>query len=158
MPVLGEAGLEGSRAAVEERVSTNRTAVENARAAMEAAEEANRKPRLHFGLKRGGKGKSQDGGTMGKALGASAVAILLVGGGVAATNQLTGGALGLPGLIPTTPEATPTALLATTNAPVDLVKGEQLYQQSITQLDADDAKGVDTLKQAALLGYGAARG
>ncbi|MFJ6025807.1 hypothetical protein ACIQC9_14550 [Brevundimonas sp. NPDC092305] len=144
-------------AAVEERVSTNRTAVENARAAMEAAEEANRKPRLHFGLKRGGKGKSQDGGTMGKALGASAVAILLVGGGVAATNQLTGGALGLPGLTPTTPEATPTALLATTNAPVDLVKGEQLYQQSITQLDADDARGVETLKQAALLGYGPAQ-
>ncbi|RZJ06197.1 MAG: hypothetical protein EON89_01205 [Brevundimonas sp.] len=152
------------QAAAQGRASSNRAAIEAARAAMEQAEEPRKAPRLSFGLKRGGKSKLQErldrqakgSGTVGKALGASAIAVLLTGGGVLATNQLTGGTLGIdiPGLNSKSADGEPveTLALAMAATPVDLEKAGTLYQQATAQLDADDVKGVDTLRQAATLG------
>ena len=155
-------------AAAQGRASSTRQAIDAARAAM-AAPVAEAPARSGFGLKRGGKSRLQErldkqaakeGGTVRKALGASAIAVLLTAGGAYATGQLTGSGLTIPGL-PTGGEAArPLAALAVVPAeatPADLERGEQLYQQAIGLLDADDPAGIATLKQAAATGYSPAQ-
>ena len=149
------------------RSSETRQTIDAARAAMAPAEvEA---PRSAFGLKRGGKSRLQErmdkqsGGTVRKALGASALAATLTVAGVVAYGQMTGNGIAIPGLDRFTgggEAVTPTAALAMTPAApsaADLARGETLYGEAIAQLDADDATGAETLKQAAELGYGQAQ-
>ena len=150
-------------AAAQGRASSTRQTIDAARAAM-AAPVAEAPARSGFGLKRGGKSRlqerldkqaSKDGGTVRKALGASAIAVLLTAGGAYATGQLTGSGLNIPGF-PGTERAAPIAALAvvpTKATPADLARGEDLYQQATVQLDADEAGGIETLKQAAATGY-----
>jgi len=151
-------------AAAQGRASSTRQAIDAARAAMASPEAAESPARSGFGLKRGGKSKLQErldkqasrgGSTVRKALGASAIAVLLTGGGAYATGQLTGSSLNIPGLT-TAPKAQPIAALAmlpTAPTAGDLERGSELYQQAIELLDADAASGVDTLKRAAATGY-----
>jgi localization factor PodJL len=120
--------------------------------------------RSGFGLKRGGKSRlqerldkqaSRDGGTVRKALGASAIAVLLTAGGAYATGQLNDAGLNIPGL-PGADDAQPIAALAIAPAmptPADLERGAELYQQATVQLDADDPAAIETLKEAAEIGY-----
>jgi len=149
------------------RPSDTRQTIDAARAAMAPAEvEA---PRSAFGLKRGGKSRLQErmdkqsGGTVRKALGASALAATLTVAGVVAYGQMTGNGIAIPGLDRFTgggETVTPTAALAMMPAApsaADLARGETLYGEAIAQLDADDATGAETLKQAAELGYGQAQ-
>ncbi len=155
-------------AAAQGRASSTRQAIDAARAAM-AAPAAEAPARSGFGLKKGGKSRlqerldkqaSRDGGTVRKALGASAIAVLLTAGGAYATGQLTGSGLNIPGLPTGGQTAQPIAALATVPAaatPADLARGELLYQEATIQLDADDAAGVETLKQAAATGYSPAQ-
>lgn len=150
-------------AAAQGRASSTRQAIDAARAAM-ASPEAEAPARSGFGLKKGGKSRLQErldkqaargGGTVRKALGASAIAVLLTGGGAYATGQLTGSGLNIPGLT-AAPEARPIAALAvlpTAPTPADLTRGSELYQQAIELLDAGADSGVDTLKRAAATGY-----
>ncbi|TAJ65426.1 MAG: hypothetical protein EPO49_03275 [Brevundimonas sp.] len=150
-------------AAAQGRASSTRQTIDAARAAM-AAPEAETPARSGFGLKRGGKSRLQerldkqaakDGGTVRKALGASAIAVLLTAGGAYATGQLTGSGIAIPGL-PGADSVQPIAALAVVPAApsqADLERGETLYQQATTLLDADDAAGIETLKQAAATGY-----
>ncbi|MDY6923906.1 MAG: hypothetical protein SWI22_08115 [Pseudomonadota bacterium] len=154
-------------AAAQGRASTTRQAIDAARAAMATPEEA--PPRAGFGLKRGGKSLLQErldkqakgGDTVRKALGASAVAVLLTAGGAMAFGELTGAGLTLPGLGgPTDNQAQPIAALAVVpgeTTPEDQARGANLYRQAIEQLDAEDAAGAATLKQAAALGYAPAQ-
>ena len=151
-------------AAAQGRASSTRQAIDAARAAMASPEAAEAPARSGFGLKKGGKSKLQErldkqaargGGTVRKALGASAIAVLLTGGGAYATGQLTGSGLNIPGLT-APPEAQPVAALAmlpTAPTPADLERGSELYQQAIELLDAGVDSGVDTLKRAAATGY-----
>ena len=151
-------------AAAQGRASSTRQAIDAARAAMASPEAADPPARSGFGLKKGGKSKLQErldkqaargGSTVRKALGASAIAVLLTGGGAYATGQLTGSGLNIPGLT-AAPEVQPIAALAALpTAPTagDLERGSDLYQQAIELLDADAASGVDTLKRAAATGY-----
>lgn len=150
-------------AAAQGRASSTRQTIDAARAAM-ATPVAEAPARSGFGLKRGGKSRlqerldkqaSKDGGTVRKALGASAIAVLLTAGGAYATGQLTGAGLNIPGL-PGADAAQPIAALAI--APpmptaAELERGAELYEQATAQLDADDFAGVDTLKEAAEIGY-----
>jgi len=152
-------------AAAQGRASSTRQAIDAARAAMTAPEEA--APRSGFGLKRGGKSKLQErldkqaskgGDTVRKALGASAVAVLLTAGGAYAFGELTGAGLTVPGLGGPGGDADvqPIAALAATPmdaTPLDPERGAELYRQAVERLDADDAAGVDLLKQAAGLGH-----
>ena len=94
-------------AAAQGRASSTRQAIDAARAAMASPEAAEAPARSGFGLKKGGKSKLQErldkqatrgGSTVRKALGASAIAVLLTGGGAYATGQLTGSGLHIPGL------------------------------------------------------------
>lgn len=152
-------------AAAQGRASSTRQAIDAARAAMSAPEEA--PARSGFGLKKGGKSKLQErldkqasrgGDTVRKALGASAVAVLLTAGGAAAFGELTGTGIRIPGLDGSgaNSDVQPIAALAvvpTDATPQDLARGADLYRQAIELLDADDAAGVETLKQAAGLGF-----
>ena len=156
-------------AAAQGRASSTRLAIDAARAAMASPEAAETPARTGFGLKRGGKSKLQErldkqasrgGSTVRKALGASAIAVLLTGGGAYATGQLTGSGLNIPGLnlsgLSGQPEVQPVAALAVLPAaatPEDLARGMDLYQQAVELLDADADSGVDTLKRAAATGY-----
>lgn len=149
------------------RSSDTRQTIDAARAAMAPAESD--APRSAFGLKRGGKSRLQErmdkqsGGTVRKALGASALAATLTVAGVVAYGQMTGSGISIPGLDRFTGNGqtvTPTAALAMTPAApsaADLARGETLYGEAIAKLDADDATGVETLKQAAELGFGQAQ-
>ncbi|MEY4556500.1 MAG: hypothetical protein RL093_1619 [Pseudomonadota bacterium] len=151
-------------AAAQGRASSTRQTIDAARAAMAAPAAAEAPARSGFGLKRGGKSRlqerldkqaSKDGGTVRKALGASAIAVLLTAGGAYATGQLTGSGLNIPGFS-NAETAAPIAALAVVPAAAsaaDLARGEDLYQQATAQLDADEAGGVETLKQAAATGY-----
>nr|WP_183203738.1 tetratricopeptide repeat protein [Brevundimonas lenta] len=153
-------------AAAQGRASqSTRHAIDAARAAMNEPEaEA---PRTGFGLKRGGKSrlqerldKARDGGTVRKALGASAVAVVLTAGGALAFSELTGSGVDFTALATGEAKAEPIAALATTAidaTPVDTARAAELYQQAVIQLDTNDAAGVSTLKQAADLGYPAAQ-
>lgn len=157
-------------AAAQGRASSTRQAIDAARAAM-TAPEAETPARSGFGLKRGGKSRlqerldkqaSKDGGTVRKALGASAVAVVLTASGAVAFSELTDAGIVIPGLTGTGSAATaqPIAALASTPveaAPADATRAAELYQQAVAKLDADDATGVDVLKQAAGLGYAPAQ-
>nr|WP_183253968.1 tetratricopeptide repeat protein [Brevundimonas basaltis] len=157
-------------AAAQGRASSTRQAIDAARAAMAAPEEA-APARSGFGLKRGGKSRLQErldkqasrgGDTVRKALGASAVAVLLTAGGAAAFGELTGTGVRLPALggFGAAPETQPVAALAVVPAQPsaeDQARGADLYRQAIELLDGDDAAGVDTLKQAAGLGFAPAQ-
>jgi localization factor PodJL len=150
-------------AAAQGRASSTRQTIDAARAAM-AAPVAEPPARSGFGLKRGGKSRlqerldkqaSRDGGTVRKALGASAIAVLLTAGGAYATGQLNDAGLNIPGL-PGADDAQPIAALAIAPAmptPADLERGAELYQQATVQLDADDPAAIETLKEAAEIGY-----
>ena len=146
-----------------DRPAQTRQAIDAARAAMSSTE--NEAPRSAFGLKRGGNARQdrQAGGTMRKALGASALAATLTVAGVVAYGQMTGNGIVIPGLESLTGRAeaiTPTAALAMTPAAPtaeDLARAEGLYGEAVAKLDADDATGAETLKQAAELGYGPAQ-
>ncbi len=156
-------------AAAQGRASSTRQAIDAARAAMAPPEEA--PPRSGFGLKRGGKSRLQErldkqaskgGDTVRKALGASAVAVLLTAGGAAAFGELTGAGINIPGLGGAGADsgARPVAALAAVAAEPsgqDKARGAELYRQAIERLDADDDAGVDTLKQAAALGFAPAQ-
>ena len=157
-------------AAAQGRASSTRQAIDAARAAMATPEEAP-PARSGFGLKRGGKSRLQErldkqasrgGDTVRKALGASAVAVLLTAGGAVAFGELTGTGvrLPMPGGLGGGPEAQPLAALAVVPAEPsaeDKARGADLYRQAIELLDADDAAGVDALKQAAALGFAPAQ-
>ncbi len=154
-------------AAAQGRASSTRQTIDAARAAM-AAPVAEAPARSGFGLKRGGKSRlqerldkqaSKEGGTVRKALGASAIAILLTAGGALATGQLTGSGLTIPGFTgaETMEPIAALAVVPTKATPADLARGEELYQQATELLDADDAAGVEVLKQAATLGYAPAQ-
>lgn len=155
-------------AAAQGRASSTRQAIDAARAAMASPEAAEAPARSGFGLKKGGKSKLQErldkqaargGGTVRKALGASAIAVLLTGGGAYATGQLTGSGLNIPGLT-APPEAQPVAALAvlpTAPTAADLERGSDLYQQAIELLDTGGGSGVDTLKRAADTGFAPAQ-
>lgn len=150
-------------AAAQGRASSTRQAIDAARAAM-AAPAPEAPARSGFGLKRGGKSRLQerldkqaakDGGTVRKALGASAIAVMLTAGGAYATGQLTGSGLSFPGLS-TDGDARPITALAVVPAaptPAELARGEELYQQATDLLDAENDAGIETLKQAAATGY-----
>jgi localization factor PodJL len=152
-------------AAAQGRASSTRQTIDAARAAMATPEEPT--PRSGFGLKRGGKSRLQErldkqasrgGDTVRKALGASAVAVLLTAGGAVAFGELTGAGLNIPGLDGSggDNEAQPIAALAATAVdatPLDPERGADLYRQAVERLDADDASGVEVLKQAAGLGH-----
>lgn len=154
-------------AAAQGRASTTRNTIEAARAAM-AAPEPEAPARSGFGLKKGGKSRlqerldkqaSRDGGTVRKALGASAVAVVLTASGALAFSELTDGGIVLPGL-GGSEEAQPIAALAAAPAApsaADLARGAELYEQAVAQLDAEVTTGTDTLKQAATLGYAPAQ-
>ena len=150
-------------AAAQGRASSTQKTIDAARAAMTTPEEP--PARSGFGLKRGGKSKLQErldkqaskgGDTVRKALGASAVAVLLTAGGAAAFGELTGAGLDIPGFGGAGAETPPIAALAATPvaaSPEDRARGGQLYRQAVEQLDAGEAAGVETLKQAAGLGF-----
>ncbi|MFK4058192.1 hypothetical protein [Brevundimonas sp. NPDC046655] len=160
------------------RAST-RDALDAARAAMSGADEA---PRKGFGLKRGGKSKlqerldkqaSREGSTMRKALGASAVAALVMGGGYASLQLAEGSGLILPDLTTLAggqaPEAetstAPIAAVALSTTPTEAVpspdvaatEGAALYERGVQLIDNGDDSGLETLKRAADLGYGPAQ-
>jgi len=163
----GETDFVDSRAlraaAAQGRASATRQTIDAARAAM-ATPAAEPPARSGFGLKRGGKSRlqerldkqaSRDGGTVRKALGASAIAVMLTAGGAYATGQLTGSGFSIPGL-PGAGPAQPIAAMAVASAaptPADLARGEALYQQATVLLDADDDAGVEALRRAAETGY-----
>ena len=162
------------------RASTRDT-LDAARAAMADVDEA---PRQGFGLKlkRGGKSKlqerldkqaSREGSTIRKALGASAVAVMVVGGGYASLQLAEGSGLTLPGIATLTggsamevgtPEA-PIAAVALNTTPTDAmpspdvaaVEGAALYARGVQLIDNGDDSGLETLKRAANLGYGPAQ-
>ena len=150
-------------AAAQGRASSTRQTIDAARAAM-ATPVVEAPVRSGFGIKRGGKSRLQErldkqaakgGGTVRKALGASAVAIFLTAGVTYATGQLTGTGLtfsGLPGMDPAAPLAA-LAVAPAVASPADLARGEDLYGQATARLDADEAGGIDLLKQAAATGY-----
>lgn len=147
--------------------SSTRGAVEAARAAMATPEpEA---PRSAFGLKKGGKSRlqermdrqaSREGSTMKKALGASAVAVTLMGG-LYAFTELTGQALPWQSSEPGNPvETTPLVALATPVAPLSaetVAQATDLYEQALTAIEEDKPEGLDLLTQSAELGYGPAQ-
>jgi localization factor PodJL len=168
-------------AAAAGRASTTRQAIEAARAAMAPAE-AEAPARSGFGLKRGGKSRLQerldkqaarDGGTVRKALGASAAAVCLMVGGTYAYDQLTGED-GLPqfsfggvgGGFGVNTGATEGPLLSMATSPTtDLppppagpaTEEEALYASAREQLEAGDVLGLETLTRAASLGYAPAQ-
>ena len=171
-PAALKAGAAAGRA-------TTRDTLDAARAAMAGAEEA---PRKGFGLKRGGKSKlqerldkqaSREGSTMRKALGASAVAALVMGGGYASLQLAEGSGLILPDMATLTGGAAPAA--GTPDAPIAAValdatpteavpspdvaasEGAALYARGVQLIDNGDDSGLETLKRAANLGYGPAQ-
>ncbi|WP_298745816.1 hypothetical protein [uncultured Brevundimonas sp.] len=156
-------------AAAQGRASSTRQAIDAARAAMTPPEEA--PARSGFGLKRGGRSRLQErldkqaargGDTIRKAFGASAVAVLLTAGGAAAFGELTGAGFRLPGLEGSGadgdgPAVAALAAVPAAPSPEDRARGAELYRQAIEGLDAGEAAGIETLKQAAGLGHAPAQ-
>ena len=141
------------------RASTTRQAIDAARAAM-AAPEAEAPARAGFGLKRGGKSKlqerldkqaSRDGGTVRKALGASAIAVALTGG-VYAYAQVTGRSDIFPDFTGGEAEASPVATLAVATTTLPPAEAQALYDKAVAEFEADAATAPETMKQAATLG------
>ena len=160
------------------RASTRDT-LDAARAAMADPDEA---PRKGFGLKRGGKSKlqerldkqaSREGSTIRKALGASAVAALVMGGGYASLQLAEGSGFALPGMTTLTGGAepgvgtaeAPIAAVALNATPTEAVpspdvaatEGATLYARGVQLIDNGDDSGLEALKRAANLGYGPAQ-
>ena len=158
------------------RASTRDT-LDAARAAMADVDEP---PRKGFGLKRGGKSRlqerldkqaSREGSTTRKALGASAVAVLVVGGGYASLQLAEGSGLTLPGvaMLTSTSSAgapdTPIAAVALAATPTEAVpspdvaatEGATLFARAVQLIDNGDDSGLEPLKRAASLGYGPAQ-
>lgn len=164
------------RAAGAARSASTRSAIDAARAAM-ASPEPEPAPRQGFGLKRGGKSRLQerldkqanrDGSTVRKALLASVTAVALTAGVYGYARLTDGSALEIPGMDALTgaggseiTEATPIAALAITPTeavPVDDGAAATLYAQATEQLDGSEgARGLETLKRAAELGYAPAQ-
>jgi localization factor PodJL len=126
-------------------------------------------PRSGFGLKKGGKSRlqermdrqaSRDGSTMRKALGASAVAVTLMGG-LYAFTELTGQAMPWTPSGPADPVAgTPLVAMATTAAPLSaetVAEATDLYERGIIAIEEDNPEGLDLLTGSADLGYGPAQ-
>ena len=147
--------------------ASTRGAVEAARAAMTAPEPE--PTRSAFGLKKGGKSRlqermdrqaSRDGSTMKKALGASAVAVTLMGG-LYAFTELTGQAMPWSPAGASDPAAgTPLVALATSAAPLSaetVAQATDLYERALTAIEEDDPAGLDLLTRSAELGYGPAQ-
>ena len=147
--------------------SSTRGAVEAARAAMATPEPE--PTRSAFGLKRGGKSRlqermdrqaSRDGSTMKKALGASAVAVTLMGG-LYAFTELTGQAMPwAPAGASDAASGTALVALATTAAPLSaetVAQATDLYERALTAIEEDNPAGLDLLTQSAELGYGPAQ-
>lgn len=139
------------------RAATTRQAIDAARAAM-SAPAAEAPARSGFGLKRGGKSKlqerldkqaSRDGSTVRKALAASAVAVVVTGGAYAYSDMM-GYTLPLPDF-DSQPDAQPIAALATTTTATP-AEVQALYDKAVTEIEADNAQGVETMKQAATAG------
>ncbi len=160
------------------RASTRDT-LDAARAAMAEPDEA---PRKGFGLKRGGKSKlqerldkqaSREGSTIRKALGASAVAALVMGGGYASLQLAEGSGFALPRMTTLTGGAepgvgtadAPIAAVALNATPTEAVpspdvaatEGATLYARGVQLIDNGDDSGLEALKRAANLGYGPAQ-
>lgn len=150
-------------AAAAGRASSTRQTIDAARAAMASPETADTpKAKRGFGLKRGGKSRlqermdseaSREGSTVRKALGASAVAMVLTAAAAVGYTQLTGEQIGLPGL---TPDSTgiddPVAAVALTPSPEAVAEGAQLYAQAVEEMDAGKAEGLQTMIRAAEIG------
>ncbi len=147
--------------------ASTRGAVEAARAAMTAPEPE--PTRSAFGLKRGGKSRlqermdrqaSRDGSTMKKALGASAVAVTLMGG-LYAFTELTGQAMPWSPTGASDPTSgTPLVALATSAAPLSaeaVAQATDLFERAIIAIEEDNPEGLDLLTQSAELGYGPAQ-
>lgn len=110
---------------------------------------------------------------MRKALGASAVAALVMGGGYASLQLAEGSGLILPDLTTLAggqaPEAetstAPIAAVALSTTPTEAVpspdvaatEGAALYERGVQLIDNGDDSGLETLKRAADLGYGPAQ-
>lgn len=166
--------------AADGRAST-RGALEAARAAMTQAEEPPARQGFGLKLKRGGKSKLQErldkqatrgGSTVGKALGASAVAALVMGGGYASLQLAEGSGLELPGVAALTgaPQAPrtatpPIAAVALNAVPTEATpspdaaatEGATLFARAVQLIDNGDDSGLASLKRAAELGYGPAQ-
>lgn len=171
------------RATVAEEPTT-RDVLDAARAAM-APEAADDGARSGFGLKkRGGKSKLQErldkqagrqGSTMRKAMGASAVAALVVGGGYASLQVAEGAGLRFPGVsVPGVAAGTadaeagldaPIAAVALDAVPTEAVpspeaaatEGASLFARASLMLNNGDEAGVEPLTRAANLGYAPAQ-
>lgn len=152
-----------------------RDAIDSARAAI-ADEDPGVAARSTFGLKKNRKGgksqlqekldrkASRDGSTFGNALKASALAMLVVGGGGYATLKLAKdqnlnlnfGVDMIPG-----EEAPPIAALALDATPTEAVpsaqvvatEGAAVYERAIGLLDNGDPSGLEPLQRSAELGY-----
>lgn len=172
------------RAMADEGPTTTRDVLDAARAAM-APEAADDGARAGFGLKkRGGKSKLQErldrqagrqGSTMRKAIGASAVAALVVGGGYASLQVAEGAGLRFPGVSAPGVAAgaadaeagldAPIAAVALDAAPTDAVpspeaaatEGASLFARASLMLNNGDEAGVEPLTRAANLGYAPAQ-
>ncbi|MGE7198907.1 SEL1-like repeat protein [Brevundimonas naejangsanensis] len=172
------------RATVAEEPTTTRDVLDAARAAM-APEAADDGARSGFGLKkRGGKSKLQErldkqagrqGSTMRKAMGASAVAALVVGGGYASLQVAEGAGLRFPGVsVPGVAAGTadaeagldaPIAAVALDAVPTEAVpspeaaatEGASLFARASLMLNNGDEAGVEPLTRAANLGYAPAQ-
>lgn len=167
------------------RAASTRDTLNAARAAMGGAE-TDEASRQSFGLKlgrKGGKSKlqerldkqaSREGSTVRKALGASAVAVMVVGGGYATLQLAEGRTFALPGLAAPEPVAmtagaaspdAPIAALALDVAPVDAApspdvaagEGATLFARAVQLLDNGDDSGLEALKRAADLGHAPAQ-
>jgi len=157
-------------AAAAGRASTTRQTIDQARAAMAVAPEA--PVRAGFGLKRGGKSKLQErldkqargeSSSIRKALGASAIAVALTGGGVYSYTQISqaeGPWADLPGLSGLTGSASAAPTLALATTAVDarpsadaLARAAELYDQAVEAIAAEDLTGVETLRRAADMGH-----
>lgn len=150
-------------AAAAGRASSTRQTIDAARAAMASADTGDApQAKRGFGLKRGGKSRLQErmddqakneGGTVRKALGASAVAMVLTAAAAVGYTQLTGESIGLPNLGQSSSEADdPVAAVALTPSPEAIAEGAQLYTQAVEELDNGKEGGLETMIRSAEMG------
>lgn len=150
-------------AAAAGRASSTRQTLDAARAAMATPETADSgKSKRGFGLKRGGKSRLQErmddqatreGGTIRKAVGASAVAMALTAAAAVGYSELTGEGFTLPGLGRAETESSdPIAAVAVTPSPETIAEGAQLYAQATEELDAGKTEGLQTMIRSAEIG------
>lgn len=153
-------------------LKSTRDVIDSARAAI-AEEEPAPAIRSAFGLKRKKGGKSvlqekldrkasRDGSTLGNALKASALAMLVVGGGGYATLKVVKDQnLNLNFGTDTDPAMAPIAALALDATPAEAVpsaeiastEGAAVFTRALSLLDSGDPAGVEALRRAAEMGY-----